>query len=309
MNAEPFFETRVLEDDILVVLLRGALDSATTDRFGQEIDAKLDEGWSKIVIDCRYLGFLSSMGIGRLISLQKHLRQRGGWVKLASMQGPVADVVRQSGLGKIFDIYGDLEFAREAFHDEQGPGRTARRRRLVWSIAVLSVLCVVGAGVVLKLTGSRRHDSKIESADGGLPAPEDDQQSGLDDVSPEQVDKARSKLMEGRFGPNEAPVASDDAYNAVRDTQLVVSSPGLLANDSDPNPQDKISVSIVDTTDTLGTVDYWNVDGSFAYTPRPGHTGTDTFRYSVTDGELNSTAATVTIKVANKANSDNRRQR
>lgn len=305
MSPDPFLETRIIDDDILIVLLRGALDSTTTEQFGEEIDKCLDDGWSKIIIDGRHLGFLSSMGIGRLITLQTRLRQRGGWVKLASMQGPVADVFRQSGLGKVFEVYGDLEFARESFHDDQTPESGSQRRNLALSITVILVLFVVGAGVVVKLVGSRQHDSTMESVDGAMPAAENVQQSGLDDVPPEEFEKAHYEPMDGPDGLNQVPIANDDTYNAVKDTQLVVSAPGLLANDSDSNPNDVCLVSIVDTTDTLGTVDYWNADGSFAYTPRAGHTGTDTLKYCTTDGELNSTIATVTIEVAEKASSDN----
>lgn len=189
MTSRPFIETRVLEGDILVVLVRGALDSTTTEEFGQEINKHLDEGWSKIIIDGRYLGFLSSMGIGRLVTLQKRLRQQGGRVKLASLQGKVADVIRQSGLGELLEIYGDLEFAREAFHEDEVPQSRSLRRRIAWSVAVTLVLCV-GVWILVKLVGFRGHDSKIESVDGLLPPSENIQQSESEGGSTEEFGKA-----------------------------------------------------------------------------------------------------------------------
>jgi hypothetical protein len=45
------------------------------------------------------------------------LRRKGGAVKLATIDGPAAEVIRLVGLGKILDIYGDLEFARESFYE------------------------------------------------------------------------------------------------------------------------------------------------------------------------------------------------
>jgi anti-sigma B factor antagonist len=117
MTTEPFFDARIIDDDILALLIRGSLDSTTTDEFDQEILKHLEKGRSKIIIDCRYLSYVSSIGIGRLISLQKRLRRQGGAVKLATICGPVADVIKLVRLDKILDIYGDLEFARESFYE------------------------------------------------------------------------------------------------------------------------------------------------------------------------------------------------
>ena len=117
MSEAPFFDARIIDDDILAVLLRGSLDSTTTEEFDREIQKHLDKGRSKIIIDCRYLDNLTSMGIGWLVVLQTRLRRKGGAVKLATIQGPVAEVIKLVGLGKVLDIYGDLEFARQSFYE------------------------------------------------------------------------------------------------------------------------------------------------------------------------------------------------
>jgi hypothetical protein len=53
---------------------------------------------------------------------------------------------------------------------------------------------------------------------------------------------------------------------------------------------------VSDTTAQGGQI-MVNADGSFTYTPPTGFTGTDTFSYTITDGELNSLPATVSIEV------------
>lgn len=116
MTHEPFFEAHMVNGDILAVMLRGSLDSATTDQFDREIQKHLDQGKTKIIIDCRFLDNVSSIGIGRLVVLQTRLRRKGGAVKLATIQGPAADAIQLVGLGKVLDIYPDLEFARESFY-------------------------------------------------------------------------------------------------------------------------------------------------------------------------------------------------
>ena len=119
MSTETFFDARMVDDDILAVLIRGSLDSATTEEFDAEIQKHLDAGHTKIIIDCRHLGFLSSVAIGQLVVLQTRLRRRGGAVKLATVHGPVAEVINVVGLGKMLDIYPDLEFARESFYKKK----------------------------------------------------------------------------------------------------------------------------------------------------------------------------------------------
>lgn len=108
-------QTQLIDDEILVVVLDGSLDSTTTDQFNQAIQNHLDQGRSKIIIDCRNVGYVSSLGIGSLVALQARLRKQGGEVKLAALFGVPAEAIRLVGLDKLLNIYGDLEFARESF--------------------------------------------------------------------------------------------------------------------------------------------------------------------------------------------------
>jgi|SRR5436190_2179002 len=110
------FEAEVIEGDILTIVLKGDLDSISTDEFSQLVKQHLDAGHSRIIIDCRWLGYISSLGIGALVALQTRLKRKGGAVKLAAIQGPVMKILHTVRLDQILDIYGDLEFARQSFH-------------------------------------------------------------------------------------------------------------------------------------------------------------------------------------------------
>ena len=129
MQSEPAFETRVLDGDILAILPRGEIDAIRAEAFNEQIQHQLDEGHSKIIIDCRHVANLSSVAVGSLIALQTRLRKRGGVVKLASLHGAAAAVIRLTHLDRVLDIYGDLEFARASFYaegrDPQGEGNAA----------------------------------------------------------------------------------------------------------------------------------------------------------------------------------------
>ena len=84
-----------------------------------------------------------------------------------------------------------------------------------------------------------------------------------------------------------APVAADDSYTATEDTDLVVSAPGVLDNDSDSD-SDPLVAQLRDSP-THGTV-ILNPDGSFTYSPDADYFGADAFSYVLSDGYLTDTA-------------------
>ncbi|MDX1432308.1 MAG: Ig-like domain-containing protein [Gammaproteobacteria bacterium] len=96
---------------------------------------------------------------------------------------------------------------------------------------------------------------------------------------------------------NDAPVAMDDDYQLNEDEQLNIFLPfiGVLANDDDVDSA-SLSASL-ESGPANGNL-IFNADGTFLYTPDPDFFGTDTFTYRVSDGELDSNVATVTLTVS-----------
>ena len=123
MTTNEPFEATILDGDILVIVLRGDLESTSAPEFDRQIQKHLDAGHSKVIIDCRKMGYISSLGMASLVALQTKLRRRGGEVKLAAIFGRAMEVMRLVRLDKMFDIYGDTEFARKSFYptDEAKP--------------------------------------------------------------------------------------------------------------------------------------------------------------------------------------------
>jgi anti-anti-sigma factor len=99
-----------------VLKLHGKLDQETAPEFNAEVEKHFAEGKRKMIIDCAHLGYVSSFGIGALVSVQAKLRKQGGEVKLTAIQSLVADVFKIVRLDKLLDIHGDIEFARESFY-------------------------------------------------------------------------------------------------------------------------------------------------------------------------------------------------
>jgi uncharacterized repeat protein (TIGR01451 family) len=103
---------------------------------------------------------------------------------------------------------------------------------------------------------------------------------------------------------NDPPVAQNDAAATNEDNPVTVVAPGVLNNDSDPDAGDTLTVTSMGTSGTVGTVTAWAADGSFTYAPdgqfeylKAGSSTTDSFTYTVSDGNGGTDTATVTITV------------
>jgi aspartate 1-decarboxylase len=97
---------------------------------------------------------------------------------------------------------------------------------------------------------------------------------------------------------NDTPQAVADTRVTDENTPLEVNAPGVLANDSDVE-NSSLSTQLV--TDVSNGTLALAANGGFTYTPASGFSGTDSFSYRVSDGELTSDAVTVTITVNDTA--------
>ncbi len=91
--------------------------------------------------------------------------------------------------------------------------------------------------------------------------------------------------------PLQPPIAQNDTFQVLGNSNLQVPAPGVLANDT-PNGA---SISL-QTAPTLGNVTF-GADGSFTYAPNPGVTNqVDTFLYRLNNA-AGSATATVTLNI------------
>src|SRR5262245_27845040 len=103
---------------------------------------------------------------------------------------------------------------------------------------------------------------------------------------------------------NTAPTTRDDAGATIEDTPLVVAGPGVLANDSDPDHLDVLSVVAGSTTSAKGAAVVLSANGGYTYDPSgalelqklgAGETAADTFSYTIKD--LGGATVTATVQV------------
>jgi VCBS repeat-containing protein len=108
----------------------------------------------------------------------------------------------------------------------------------------------------------------------------------------------------GLLPPNRPPLAGDDAAITDEHEPVTVMFPGVLANDSDPDPYDLLLVTAVDTSSTVGELIRWGPRGVFTYDPnehfdylQAGESANDSFTYTVADAVGDTDTATVTITI------------
>jgi len=104
------------------------------------------------------------------------------------------------------------------------------------------------------------------------------------------TDTATVNVTVGRV--NHPPDAVDDSLTTAQDTAGMVN---VLANDSDPDPGDSLTVT-GSTDGAHGTVSC-DLTGLCFYTPASGYTGPDSFTYTISDGHGGTATATVHVTV------------
>jgi hypothetical protein len=95
---------------------------------------------------------------------------------------------------------------------------------------------------------------------------------------------------------NDPPVANDDTVTTPEDTALNIPLADLLANDTDPDTGDTLTVISVGPAQN-GSVELRSNDGVVNYRPAANFNGTDSFTYTIQDSAGATASATVTVNV------------
>ena len=85
---------------------RKILDETNIQEIGQELfDLVDEEGARNLVLNFESVEYLSSAALGKLITLNKKVRQADGQLKLCAIKPPIFEVFVITKLNKLFDIY------------------------------------------------------------------------------------------------------------------------------------------------------------------------------------------------------------
>ncbi|MFJ7071033.1 STAS domain-containing protein [Streptomyces sp. NPDC101115] len=89
----------------------GELDHHTAELLRAPLDHALDEGRTRLVLDCSRLEFCDSTGLNVLLGARLRAEAAGGGVHLAAMRPPVARVFEITGADAVFTLHDSLDSA------------------------------------------------------------------------------------------------------------------------------------------------------------------------------------------------------
>ncbi|WMX46699.1 STAS domain-containing protein [Streptomyces roseicoloratus] len=89
----------------------GELDHHTAELLRAPLDRALDEGRTRVVLDCSRLEFCDSTGLNVLLGARLRADAAGGGIHLAAMRPPVARVFEITGADSVFTLHDSLDSA------------------------------------------------------------------------------------------------------------------------------------------------------------------------------------------------------
>jgi anti-sigma B factor antagonist len=111
----PFAVQTSLRDDISVIALEGFVDAHTAPDFEQAIQAEIDAGRVRLIVDCAKLNYISSAGLGVFMSFVEEVRERGGDIKICGLAPKVKSTFEILGFNDLYDLVEDVPTAARRF--------------------------------------------------------------------------------------------------------------------------------------------------------------------------------------------------
>jgi anti-sigma B factor antagonist len=108
-------EKRDLADGVAVLRLDGRLNMVAAPRLKATIDACIDEGGKRVVVDLADVVFMDSSGLGALIAGLKKARQAGGDLRISGVNQQVATVLALTNLDRVLKAHETVEAATDGW--------------------------------------------------------------------------------------------------------------------------------------------------------------------------------------------------
>ena len=108
---------RLQEDGADVLVLIGEIDASSSIELDLAIAKSVGEGYSKILIDCSSLEYISSAGLGVFMSYIEELKDRDIRMVLFGMNDKVANTFSILGLNELLKIGRDKVEAKQMVNE------------------------------------------------------------------------------------------------------------------------------------------------------------------------------------------------
>jgi len=101
--------------NVIIIHPAGFLDGHTAPEFKRFVQALIQKGAVKIIVDCEPLDYISSAGLGVFMNVVQPAREAGGDIILCNQSESIRSIFETLGFNHLFKIFSKLEEARTFF--------------------------------------------------------------------------------------------------------------------------------------------------------------------------------------------------
>lgn len=102
-------------EGIVVLSVKGRLDSNTSDEFEKRLLSMVLEGETRFILDFEELDYISSAGLRVLLKATKELKKTSGRLCLCSIRDYIREVLDMSGFSSFLPIHPDVGESLKGF--------------------------------------------------------------------------------------------------------------------------------------------------------------------------------------------------
>ena len=100
---------------IVIIEPHGRLTLETIYDFRRAVVRRIDEGWSRIIVDFQHISYMDSAGLGTLAYAFTSCMRRGTRLVLVRVTGKNRELLRITKLSTVFDVYETTLQAERSF--------------------------------------------------------------------------------------------------------------------------------------------------------------------------------------------------
>lgn len=108
-------DVRPKGNNITLIVLRGEIGTETVNQFKDKVDAIVNEGKTRLIMDFQEVNYLNSMGLGVVAATLKKVKKEKGDLKLLNLSPAVQELFELTRLTKVFEIFVSEEDAVKSF--------------------------------------------------------------------------------------------------------------------------------------------------------------------------------------------------
>lgn len=107
--------TTTARGEVTVIRVDGQLTVGNRQELKATVQAGVDAGARKFLLDCSSTGYIDSSGLGALVTIAKRVREAGGQIRLAGLNDDLRSLFELTKLDTLFATYPGVEEALQGY--------------------------------------------------------------------------------------------------------------------------------------------------------------------------------------------------